>query len=778
MVNRAQPTEHRQAIGEMPRLPLILLIVGVGAILLSLAARGPGSTPGLHMALVSFGGGLLLVGGLSLVLRSQTGRNERRHPAAFQLLYGQVADPMALTDLSGRVLSCNLEMRRLVRRADRHEIGRCLRHWGQAADGLVPGLARRAAAGKEATAVLDPGAGGYSRVRVARLGSDLLEWRVMRTLAIDSAAAPDYRSAPFLQVSLGHGERIVRMNRRVLGPDGKVPTTLSELLGDPPLRPGGVHTLRGRPEESLRCLVKELPDGTRELFLFPTDPAEAHGVTPDRFLDHLPVGLARLTMSGELVFVNRAARALLGERAVPGLPLSDLVEGLGRSIPDRLMEVSRGRRLARSEIARSRGGDRDLFLQVALNRLVVEGDISVIAVISDATEMKALEAQFVQSQKMQAVGQLAGGVAHDFNNLLTAICGHCDLLLLRHEAGDADHGDLLQVRQNANRAAALVRQLLAFSRKQTLRPKVLNMVETLSELTHLLNRLLGERVTLRIESDRDIGPVKVDERQFEQVIMNLVVNARDAMPQGGEVFISTRNLHLRHDVERDRATIPAGDYVLIEVADTGCGIPEDRRNKIFEPFFTTKRPGEGTGLGLSTAYGIVKQTGGFIFAASVPGRGSTFSIYLPVYEGEPAGDAVIELPSESGRDLTGKGTVLLVEDEAPVRSFAARALRLRGYTVLEAASGEEALEITGDAEQRIDLLVSDVVMPGVDGPTWVREARRTRPDIKVIFVSGYAEEVFKEDGDALAGAVFLAKPFSLNDLTAKVKDMIEVGETV
>jgi two-component system cell cycle sensor histidine kinase/response regulator CckA len=373
---------------------------------------------------------------------------------------------------------------------------------------------------------------------------------------------------------------------------------------------------------------------------------------------------------------------------------------------------------------------------------------------------------------MQAIGQLAGGVAHDFNNLLTAINGPGDLLLLRHEGGDPDHGDLIQIRQNANRAAALVRQLLAFSRKQTLRPKVLHLTETLSELSHLLNRLLGERVTLRIEHGQELGPVRVDERQFEQVIMNLVVNARDAMPNGGEVRISTRNLRLRHDLERDQATVPAGDYVLVEVTDTGVGIPEDKLHKIFEPFYTTKKLGEGTGLGLSTVYGIVKQTGGFIFVASVVGRGSTFSVYLPRHDEEPPAEGAAEPLPEPVRDLTGNGVVLLVEDEAPVRSFAARALRLRGYTVLEAGSGEEALEFIADPAQRIDLLVSDVVMPGIDGPTWVRQAREQRPGVKVIFVSGYAEDVFRSDGGAVEDAIFVPKPFSLNELTQKVKDAL------
>ncbi|HEU0221623.1 MAG TPA: ATP-binding protein [Paracoccaceae bacterium] len=753
-----------------PSWGVALLLFASGALL-----WGAGYMPALaeaHLLFVSVGLGMVAVGALAGVLRMLAGAHGARAGRAFRVLYGTAPDPAALTDESGRVIAINGAMRQAARAGMPRTIENYLRRWTDDPDRSVHRLARAALAQGEAVEVLDPANGGMMRLQATALGADRVVWRVSSLPAPAAAEGPDYRGAPFLHAALDAGGRITALSRPLAGPEGPGPRRLEDLLADPPLRPGGVHEIRGL-AEPMRCLSLALADRGRDLFFFPVDPAEAQGVAPDRFLDHLPVGLVRTTTAGELIFANRAAKALLGERALPGAFLGDLVEGLGRSIPDRLMDVTRGRSVGRSEIARSKGEERDLFLQVALNRVVFGGDISVIAVISDATEMKALEAQFVQSQKMQAVGQLAGGVAHDFNNLLTAINGHCDLLLLRHEFGDTDHGDLLQIRQNANRAAALVRQLLAFSRKQTLRPKVLHLAETLSELSHLLNRLLGEKVVLRIENGPDLGPVRVDERQFEQVIMNLAVNARDAMPNGGEVRIGTRNLSLAQDIERDQATIPAGEYVQVEVSDTGSGIPEDKLHKIFEPFYTTKKLGEGTGLGLSTVYGIVKQTGGFIFVTSKVGRGSTFSIYLPRYDEEAAPEPVAETGPPTTRDLTGHGTVLLVEDEAPVRSFAARALRLRGYTVIEAGSGEEALEITADPSQRIDLLVSDVVMPGIDGPTWVREAREQRPDVKVIFVSGYAEDVFKEEGGTIDDAAFLPKPFSLNDLTQRVKEVLE-----
>jgi two-component system cell cycle sensor histidine kinase/response regulator CckA len=503
--------------------------------------------------------------------------------------------------------------------------------------------------------------------------------------------------------------------------------------------------------------------------------ARAHAApqAPDQFIEALPVAIARLDPDGAITFANAAARALLGPRAVPGEPIDRLIEGLGRAMDLRLAEAVRGDATGRPEIARTAAADREVFLQVSLTRLNLEGGPSIVAVLADATELKTLEAQFVQSQKMQAVGQLAGGVAHDFNNLLTAIAGHTDLLLQRHEVGDIDYADLTQVRQNANRAAGLVRQLLAFSRKQTLRPTVVNLADTLSETSHLLNRLLGEKTTLRIQHDPDLALVKVDERQLEQVIMNLVVNARDAMKTGGVVTIRTSNARISAERRRGRAVMPKGDYALIEVADQGHGIPADKIEQIFEPFFTTKKAGEGTGLGLSTVYGIIKQTGGFIFVDSTVGQGTTFSIYLPAYEPteEERAAPVAKAPAPV-TDLTGRGVVLLIEDETPVRAFGSRALKLRGYEVLEAASGEEALEILADPDLHVDVIVSDVVMPGMDGPSCVREARKLRPDVRVVFVSGYAEDALKRSMEGIGECHFLPKPFSLNELTAKVKECL------
>jgi two-component system cell cycle sensor histidine kinase/response regulator CckA len=493
--------------------------------------------------------------------------------------------------------------------------------------------------------------------------------------------------------------------------------------------------------------------------------------TPDKLghFDGLPVPLLKVQPDGTILRANPEARQLLdlGNRA-PG-HMAEHMEGLGRAIKDWLREAADGRGQHRSEFLRLTRADREIFVQVTLNRVVEEGEPLLVAVLNDATELKTLEAQFVQSQKMQAIGQLAGGVAHDFNNLLTAISGHCDLLLLRHDQGDPDFGDLVQINQNANRAAALVGQLLAFSRKQTLQSEVLDLRDTLSDLAHLLNRLVGEKVNLTLRHDPKLPAVRGDRRQLEQVIMNLVVNARDAMPEGGEIVVETERRILREPLKRDRAVVSPGAYVCVRVIDQGIGIPADKLQKVFEPFFTTKRTGEGTGLGLSTVYGIVKQTGGFIFVDSVVGQGTCFTLFLPALEESAVKvEAVVPKPEAPRLPQKGSGVVLLVEDEAPVRAFAARALRLRGYTVIEAETAEDALETLDDEGLAVDIFVTDVVMPGMDGPTWVRKAREQRPDTRVVFVSGYAEDAFGEGSEEIPNSVFLPKPFSLSELTETV----------
>jgi two-component system, cell cycle sensor histidine kinase and response regulator CckA len=663
--------------------------------------------------------------------------------------------------------------------------------------------------------------------------------------------------------------------------------------------PGGQLALaQAVPARDGQCDILFLPGsgGTGGLMT-----RDLHG--PQDYED-IPVALLQLDGDGRIYGTNRAARSLMGLSAAEDRPLWEVVEGLGRPVADWLQDARAGRALNRPEVVRATCAGGETFVQIILRRASDAAPPgALVAVVSDATELKILEARFVQSQKMQAIGQLAGGIAHDFNNLLTAISGHCDLLLLGLDPYDPDYNDLLQIHQNANRAAALVRQLLAFSRKQTLQPEVLTLEDLLEDVVHLLTRLVGERIQLSLRHDPHLGPIRADRRQLEQVIVNLVVNARDAMPMGGEIRIETQALILAAETPVGRVRLPAGTYARIQVIDTGIGIAPDLIDKIFEPFFTTKRQGEGTGLGLSTAYGIVKQMGGYIFVDSVEGSGTTFSLYFaadyslvptatpdprvparpsalspsvtkPVVSGTSGGVPASarsrggQLPSSRAVDEAGldpltasvhgeglaqqtgpigpalpvngragegssltepdetvptgaaqrdaslgpvspgprpptatppvatvrlprppsapaapvpipsseiAGIVLLVEDEAPVRAFAARALRLQGYRVLEAEDGEQALEVLSDPGLNVDIFVTDVIMPGRDGPTWVGEALRDRPGTPVVFVSGYIEDTLTEALGRTPRAVFLEKPFSLDALCRTIAAQLGQG---
>ena len=402
--------------------------------------------------------------------------------------------------------------------------------------------------------------------------------------------------------------------------------------------------------------------------------------------------------------------------------------------------------------------------------VVREDQAAVLLSLKDNSEESKLKRQVAQATKMQAIGQLAGGVAHDFNNILTAIIGHCDLMLMRHTPGDSDYDDIQQIKSNSNRAAGLTRQLLAFSRQQTLRPQILQLPDIVADVSNLLKRLLGENVKLDVSHGRNLGAVRADPGQLEQVIVNLAVNARDAMPEGGTLNIQTYAVPAIKVREMRQQILPAGDYTALRVSDTGLGIPPDILAKIFEPFFTTKELGKGTGLGLSTVYGIVKQSGGYIFAESELGRGASFVIYLPVYAGSDANDVAPVKPPVRRSETWGTGTILLVEDEDMVRAVAERALVRQGYTVLTASDGEQGLEVlAGDVA--IDLLISDVVMPNMDGPAMVAQARRAFPDLPVLFMSGYAEEQLRKSID-IANVAFLPKPFSVNQLAEAARDAL------
>ena len=571
--------------------------------------------------------------------------------------------------------------------------------------------------------------------------------------------------------------------RGAVGAEGQARPNLVDLFD---IGEGGAKQLK-TPGGQVPIRVIELPLGNQRersagayLFLILRDARQpAAAPVPDTLpalLSALPIGLALADRDGRFTFMNDSfiAAAGIADKGDALYP-SDLVVDEDKSM------VSDAVRRAAASADRAR----DLRVQLkskpdepvalTVGRAPGNDGPAVVLSLKDNREQVKLEKQIAQATKMQAVGQLAGGVAHDFNNILTAVIGYCDLMLLRHTPGDADFDDINQIRQNANRAANLVRQLLAFSRQQTLRPQLVQVSDIVGELSHLLKRLLGETVTLNVKHGRNLAPVRTDPGQMEQVIVNLAVNARDAMPEGGELTISTFAVSAREAKRLDREGMPPADYVAIAVKDTGTGISADILNKIFEPFFTTKEVGRGTGLGLSTVYGIVKQSGGFIFADSEVGLGTTFTIYLPAQDPEVAEAEVAQQAKAEEGDPWGQGKILLVEDEAMVRAVAERALTRKGYEVLTAAHGEEALELLDRMPDGIDLLISDVVMPTMDGPTLVRHARQMFPDLRIIFMSGYAEEQLRKSID-VPGVAFLAKPFSVQDLSDKVRGELARGK--
>lgn len=516
------------------------------------------------------------------------------------------------------------------------------------------------------------------------------------------------------------------------------------------------------------------------------DPQRAAEVRFMRFFHHTPMAIATIDRDGGIVRTNalfarllpsgtadRSIRAIVAPRDWPTLEtaIGQAAQGKGDIAPVDAMLAGEGERFGRFYVTAVGEGERDAE--------------AAIVYALETTEQRALENRLIQQQKMESIGQLAGGMAHDFNNMLNAIILANDFLLNTHKPSDPSYNDIIEIRQSANRAASLVRHLLAFSRKQTLRPQVLDLGEVLSDLTVVLRRLLGEKITLNVVHGLNLWPVKADLLQFEQVITNLAINAHDAMPNGGQLELRSTNVSAPDSRRYNAKGMPAADYVLIEVADTGAGIPEAIRDKIFVPFFTTKEVGKGTGLGLSTVYGIIKQTGGFVYFDSVEGKGTTFRIFLPRYAAgrreaplAPAAAPVVAKAPDAGAkvrraaaaDLTGEGTILLVEDEEGLRALNARGLASRGYTVLQAGNGLQAIEMLEKSAGRIDLVVSDVVMPEMDGPTLLRELRSRSPDLKVIFISGYAEDAFQKHLPAPGKFDFLAKPFTLKQLVEKVKE--------
>lgn len=493
-----------------------------------------------------------------------------------------------------------------------------------------------------------------------------------------------------------------------------------------------------------------------------------------RFFEEAPLGIIIIDSKGVIQDCNASLAAMVGstDQEVEGRDLKDIINKDDQNtVLNALSRTEKGSHM-QGPIEVTLKDKKEVAVQLYARKF--KGSEQTVLHFIDLTEQKELEEKFVQSQKMQAIGQLAGGVAHDFNNLLTAIIGYCDLLFLRHKPGDPSFGDIMQIKQNSNRAANLVRQLLAFSRQQTLRPTVQDVSDILTEVSYLIRRLIGANIELDLVHGQDLGLVKVDTGQMEQVLINLAVNARDAMDEGGQLTIKTESFTNDKPIKVTEEDLPPGRWIKIDVTDTGCGIPEENLSRILEPFFTTKEVGQGTGLGLATVYGIIRQTGGYLDIQSKVGEGTTFSIYLARLSDEEAAEADNESADDIAdvMDLTGTAQILLVEDEDAVRTFSTRALTNKGYRVLEADSGESAMKVIDETtDSAIDLLITDVIMPNMDGPTLAKNVREKYPKLKIIFISGYTEDKLKDHmGENI---YFLPKPFTLKQLAAKVKEVLD-----
>ena len=560
-----------------------------------------------------------------------------------------------------------------------------------------------------------------------------------------------------------------------------------------------VSTTRdGAPGESRTIVLAREEGGERD------QSASIASMRFTRFFNNTPMAIASVDGGGRILRTNAPFLKLFSgivtrDDIDRGIRIDSIIHPADRPRMQAGLDAARDRQSDIAPIDSLHPSDDGRHFRFYVNAVIDQSDEApeeaAIVYAVETTEQKALETQMAQTQKMNAVGTLAGGIAHDFNNVLTAILLSSDHLLLSARPSDASFADLMEIKRNANRAAVLVRQLLAFSRKQTMRPTVLNLTDVIGDLRMLVDRMTGTNVKINVEYGRDLWPVKTDLGQFEQVLINLAVNARDAMPDGGTLTFRTRNVPEAEAMARNLRDLPPGDLVEVEIADEGTGIPQEIIDKIFEPFFTTKEVGKGTGLGLSMVYGIVRQSGGYIYLESDVGKGTTFRILMPRHEEEalPAETDVASLavdqagtgieagaasasggPEKEPRDLTGdSAVVLLVEDEEAVRRGGKRMLETRGYTVHEAGSGIEALDIMEELGGAVDIVVSDVVMPEMDGPTLLRELRKSYPDLKFIFVSGYAEDAFARNLPAEAKFGFLPKPFSLKQLAEAVREMLD-----
>lgn len=486
------------------------------------------------------------------------------------------------------------------------------------------------------------------------------------------------------------------------------------------------------------------------------------------FLDHLQQGALALLPDGIVLYYNQCFADILGvpSEQVLGGSIYQLIGESHRGVLEELLCPASGRAHdAEIVLERADGDPMHVYTHVT-----VMPDGTRFAVLTDVTERKQLEERFRHAQKMEAVGRLAGGIAHDFNNMLTAILGYCEIVMDSVQDRPQILADIDEIRHAGERAAQLTRQLLAFSRRQHLMPRVFDLNQLVRDTQKMLTRVIGEDVRLNVLQDSSVAPIKADPGQIEQVLMNLAVNARDAMPDGGELTIALGDAQLDAEFVKGHPGSAAGRHTCVVVRDTGCGIPPEVLSHIFEPFFTTKASGKGTGLGLSTVYSIVKQSHGYIGVESTSGAGTTFTVYLPAVN-EPL-DAVPRPPAAAAR-RTQHETILLVEDEPPVRAVIAKMLANAGYHVLVADDAERAMTIAQSYESPIHLLVSDVIMPDMCGPVLAQRLVTRRPGMRVLYVSGFSGQIAIDLGETSSGTSFLHKPFTAAALVSKVREQLD-----
>ncbi len=553
--------------------------------------------------------------------------------------------------------------------------------------------------------------------------------------------------------------------------------TVGEELAVEALKLGATdYVLKGRLERlvpSVRRALREAEELNRR-----RRAEQALRASEERFrvlLDTAPYAVVVVDQAGRIVLVNPRVREFFGyePNELVGETLETLVPETLRSVHERhrreYLRDARPRLIGRGRYLPARHRDGRIFsAEISLTPVPsAMGEQLVMATVVDVTEREQLETRLRQAQKMEAVGRLAGGIAHDFNNLLTAIRGYAELVATDLASDDARHRDIEQVIRAADRGADLTRQLLAFGRRQMLQPEVLDLNALMADIAPMLRRLIGEAIELRTVLDPTLGRVHADRSQLDQVLVNLAVNARDAMPDGGTLTIETANVELDEDFAATHASAMPGPHVLLAVSDTGVGMDSETQAHLFEPFFTTKAPGQGSGLGLATVYGIVKQSGGHVWVYSEPGHGSTLKVYLPRSVAEASGTAQPE-PESVLAAPGGTGTILIVEDDESVREFARRTLEGRGYTVLTASNGAQALELAATHASPIDLLVSDLVMPGMHGRELASRLTELRSGLRVLFVSGYSESAVIRGGVLEPAVAFLPKPFTTDALARAV----------